>query len=318
MKYKNLFIVIMLIVSGTLSYGTEKKREFKPYSFVKGLEKTDWSKTSIDLKQLYAGCPKKDCIPALTNPKFVKASDSKLNNDTSGIVVTNKGITKFYPFNLLVWHEIINDKIGDLNISVTFCPLCGTGIVFNRNVDDKLLTFGVSGTLYQSNLTMYDDKTESLWSQTLGQCIVGEMVNVELQLVEMQQMTLSELKKLHKNATVVSTDTGHNRNYSVYPYGNYESNDKIFFPVDDFSKQFPIKEHFYVLKYDKKSIAIRINSFEKGEYSKKIGNLTFKMVKTDSTVVVYDGKNKIVPGYYEMWFSWSANHKKNGIVWENN
>ena len=75
---------------------------------------------------------------------------------------------RFYPYAILNWHEIVNDEIAGEYVAVTFCPLCGSAIVFDRRIDGEVYSFGVSGKLYQSNLLMYDDKTESLWSQSLG------------------------------------------------------------------------------------------------------------------------------------------------------
>lgn len=310
---KITFISLIISVVLTLIWA-EKKREMKPYTFVTGLEKTDFTKSSIDLKELYAGCPRKDCIPAISNPKFLKKNPNFLKDTDMGILVSHNGESRFYPYNILVWHEIVNDSIGELHYSVTFCPLCGTGIVFNRKFNGKIHKFGVSGTLYNSNLMMYDDITESLWSQSRGSCVVGKNLGTELKLVEMQLLGYDRLKKEFPQALIMSSATGHRRDYTKYPYGNYDLIDRIYFPVKEINKDFPVKELFYIFKLNGKSVAIRILKFNDGRYLKKIEGKNITLIKNSGSVTIgYGGKT--IPGYYEMWFSFYSTHGKEGIIW---
>lgn len=311
---KLIFIFIVLGLLIPLN-GKEKKRVMKPYTFVKGLEKVDFSKSSIDLKQLFAGCPKADCIPALTDPKFIKLKDSKLKDETLGIVVNHKGITKYYPYNILVWHEIVNDSIGDLHYAVTFCPLCGTGIVFNRKVDNQILEFIVSGTLLNSNLVMYDKNTNSLWPQSKGKCAVGKSIGKELKLENMELITFKQLKDQFPNSEVLSNDTGYKRDYTRNPYGKYNSIDRIFFPVHEINKNYPVKELFYVFKAEGTPVAVRISQFDDNIFKKNINGKEYNLTKLGGIVFVRSSE-KLIPGYYEMWFSFYSTHGNKGIVWE--
>lgn len=124
----------------------------------------DTKKSKIDLGKLKQGCPVKDCIPAIDNPKFISASEAErlnqIKDDDVVFAVFHKGEAKVYPQRILNWHEIINDTVSGDPIIVTFCPLCGTSIGYERPSDT---TFGVSGKLVNSNLVMYDRKTETLW-----------------------------------------------------------------------------------------------------------------------------------------------------------
>ncbi|MEN8223361.1 MAG: DUF3179 domain-containing protein [Acidobacteriota bacterium] len=308
--------ILSLIISVVLTLiWAEKKREMKPYTFVKGLEKTDFTRTSIDLKELYAGCPKRDCIPAISKPEFLKENPDYLKDSDRGILVTHKGESKFYPYNILVWHEIVNDSIGDLHFAVTFCPLCGTGIVFNREFNGKIHKFGVSGTLYNSNLMMYDDVTYSLWSQSGGESVVGKYNGTELELIEMQLLTYEQLKKGFPTAKIMSADTGHKRDYTKYPYGNYDLIDRLYFPVKDKNTDFPVKELFYVFKLKDKSVAVRISKFDDGRYLKKIEGKNITLIKNNGLVTIGAG-GKIIPGYYEMWFSFYSTHGDKGLIWK--
>ncbi|NCN24880.1 DUF3179 domain-containing protein, partial [Candidatus Berkelbacteria bacterium] len=131
----------------------------------KGL-KTNTAKLSIPFDKILDGGPGKDGIPSLTNPKFVSIKEASKNtkDDVDGIVVSFGKVIKFYPYSIMVWHEIVNDVVGDKSLIITFCPLCGSAIVFDAEINGKAELFGVSGKLYESNLLMYDKSTESLWS----------------------------------------------------------------------------------------------------------------------------------------------------------
>ena len=125
--------------------------------------------------------------------------------------------SRFYPYSIIVWHEIVNDTFDGIPIAVTFCPLCETGIVFNRRIGESVVTFGVSGLLYESNLLMYDIETESLWSQTLGKAVVGTYTNTQLVRLPIQVITFKEVKEKYPTAHVLSTDTSFNRDYTRNP-----------------------------------------------------------------------------------------------------
>lgn len=278
--------------------------------------KTNISKTSIDFDDLIDAGTGKDGIPALTKPDFVNIKDSNIKDEVVGLLIMHKGEKKFYPYNILVWHEVVNDSIDDLNFAVTFCPLCGSAIVFDRNVDGKVLEFGVSGFLYDSNLVMYDDKTESLWSQAGLKALVGDYLGKELEALDMKLIPMSELKEKYPDAKVLSEKTGYSRDYDFYPYGKYDYSEEILYPISVSNKKFPAKEVMYVVSYKGKSIAFPYAYLEKGDSK-------FLEVEGDNLEIRRDSEgvgvlldDKILPGYYEMWFSWATNHQDNGIVWE--
>lgn len=135
---------------------------------------TNGVRHSVPLAEIIGGGPEKDGIPSIDEPKFVSITDATfLSDDELGIAVTLRDTAKFYPFQILVWHEIVNDEIEGQRILVTYCPLCRSGIVFDPLVSGERVEFGTSGKLWNSNLVMYDRKTDSLWSQILGEAIVG-------------------------------------------------------------------------------------------------------------------------------------------------
>lgn len=141
---------------------------------------------------------------------------------TGGISVADGKETRAYPLRVLVWHEIVNDQIGDLAFAVTYCPLCGTAMVFNRWIGNRAFSFGVSGLLYQSDVLLYDRETDSLWSQMGLICIAGAKLNTSLSRMASAQMTWAAWKRRYARGTVLSPDTRHPRDYSKSRYESYE------------------------------------------------------------------------------------------------
>jgi len=125
--------------------------------------RTDFSKRNIELSEVQSGGPPKDGIPSIDKPVLtVQAeADTWLDPREPVIAVTIKGQVRAYPLQILLWHEIVNDEIAGFPISATYCPLCDTAVVFDRQVNDKVLEFGVSGKLRNSDMVMYDRQTES-------------------------------------------------------------------------------------------------------------------------------------------------------------
>ena len=138
--------------------------------------KTNFEKHSVPYEEILSGGPPKDGIPAVDNPKFVsqKEADKWLKNIEPVVVVEHKGEARAYPLQILTWHEIVNDQLNGLPVSVTFCPLCNAAIAFDRRLDGRLLDFGTTGKLRNSDLVMYDRQTESWWQQFTGEAIIGD------------------------------------------------------------------------------------------------------------------------------------------------
>ena len=297
--------------------GDETAKEF---GFENKRLKTNTAKTSIPLEKVLDGGPGKDGIPALTNPKFVnvKEAEKDIALDVDGMVVSVGDVTKFYPFSIMVWHEIVNDTINGKPLVITFCPLCGSSIAFEAEANGKAEQFGVSGKLYESNLLMYDKSTESLWSQSIGTAVVGDRTGEKLTVYNSQLMTFGDFKNKWPNGQVLSTDTGHNRDYSFYPYRDYNDNEDIFFPISVKDNRFPVKEIMYVVNAYDKSVAFPVKQLNNSVVSVAVGDNKVTATLMDGEVVVKDVSGKILPGYNEMWFSWATQHQKDGVVWKNN
>ncbi|WP_299292126.1 DUF3179 domain-containing protein [Nitrosopumilus sp.] len=197
------------------------------------LMETDGIKHLIPLDKIKGGGPPKDGIPSIDNPVFANVSGSQFMSDSDTVIgLEINGEAKAYPLFILVWHEIVNDKVGGTPVSVTYCPLCYTNQVFERVIDDREVEFGTSGKLYNSNLLMYDRLTDSYWSQALGLAVKGELTGYQLDLVPFDVITWGDWKKLHPDTLVLTTDTGHIRSYATDPYGSYYTEPRIMFPVE--------------------------------------------------------------------------------------
>jgi len=202
---------------------------------------------SIPLDEVFDGGPGKDGIPALTEPVYISAGAADyLSDDELVIGFVHGDEARAYPHQILDWHEIINDRVGDVNISVTYCPLTGTGIGWNREIDGELTTFGVSGLLYNSNLIPYDRKTDSNWSQIRLDCVNGELRGKEAETLHMVETTWKTWKEMYPLTTVISQETGYDRSYGRYPYGNYRTaHNYLIFPVANEDDRFQNKERVH-------------------------------------------------------------------------
>jgi len=191
----------------------------------------DLAGASIPLDEVLHGGPPRDGIPALDHPPHASAADATWADDQPVIGVSWQGQARAYPIAILSWHELVNDTLGEHPVLVSYCPLCGSGLVFDRSVAGSELDFGVSGLLYRSDLLMYDRQTESLWSQIGARAVSGDLVGSRLQLVRSAMMPWEDWRAAHPDTTVLTRETGHGRDYDRSPYGDYASSSRLAFPV---------------------------------------------------------------------------------------
>ena len=199
----------------------------------------------VPLDQIVSGGPPPDGIPSIDKPKFISIQDANKYLEDSDLVLglSINGDVRAYPLQILVWHEIVNDKVGDVPVAITYCPLCFTNQVFNRTLDTgQILEFGTSGKLYNSNLVMYDRTTKSLWSQAMAQGIVGKLAGVKLDRIPFDIAYWKEWKQLYPDSKVLSRDTGSTRPYGADPYGDYYANGDVLFPVSNRDDRLGLKE----------------------------------------------------------------------------
>ncbi len=176
----------------------------------------------VDPDLMVSGGPPPDGIPAIDEPRFQRTSDVHwVDDDEQVLVVEVAGHARAYPVQVLTLHEVVNDTVGGVPLVVTYCPLCASGLAFERRIADRVLSFGTSGRLFQSNLVMYDRQTESLWPQIGGRAVAGVLTGQELRLVPTQTVAWSQWRAAHPDGWVLSRQTGHALPYGSNPYYGY-------------------------------------------------------------------------------------------------
>jgi hypothetical protein len=159
------------------------------------------------------------------------------------IALEINGDARAYPLAILTWHEIANDVVGGVPVAVTFCPLCNSAIVFDRRVGDETLRFGVSGLLRNSDMVMWDDRTQSFWQQFTGEGIVGAYTGVELEIIPSLVIGFGTFADEYPDGTVLSRDTGRTRSYGANPYVGYDSSPQPFLFEGSIDPRLPATEH---------------------------------------------------------------------------
>ncbi|MGB1252432.1 MAG: DUF3179 domain-containing protein [Candidatus Promineifilaceae bacterium] len=188
---------------------------------------TDWTRRTISTADILSGGPPRDGIPSIDAPKFVDFSeaDQWVVDVEPVIALEINGDARAYPIQVITWHEIVNDVVGDQAVVVTFCPLCNSAIVFDATLDGEPVEFGVSGLLRNSDLIMYDRRTETLWQQFTGEGLIGEKAGEQLPFLASSLISYANFKDAYPEGVVLSRDTGHNRQYGNNPYAGYDSQD---------------------------------------------------------------------------------------------
>lgn len=274
-------------------------------------------KHSVPLNEILGGGPPKDGIPAIDAPKFARLPDRDpvLQDDGIGLALVIGDDARFYPYQILVWHEIVNDTIGGTPVAITYCPLCLTGIVFDRRVEGQETTFGTSGKLWQSNLVMYDRATDSYWSQVTGEAIVGERAGTALAILPADTMPLRVFAARYSAGKVLTTETGHRRDYTRDPYGDYYTSQEVGFGVRRQDDRFHPKEVVMGVVLDGTAVAIPVKRvLDAGEITGTVGNTTIvaKGDREARSVQVFrrlaDGSLERLPAFPVFWFSWYASH----------
>lgn len=202
----------------------------KPLWAIAGGWKTDFSKHSVPFEEISSGGVPRDGIPPIYQPKFeaVAQADTWLTAKEPVVALAIGSDRRAYPLRILTWHEVVDDEVASIPVAITFCPLCNTAVAFDRRLDGKTLTFGVSGLLRHSDLVMWDQETESLWQQGTGEGIVGEHTGKLLSFFPVSIVSWQDFKSAYPDGKVLSKDTGHLRSYGINPYSGYDSSARPF------------------------------------------------------------------------------------------
>ena len=192
---------------------------------------------TIRLEEIVWGGVRVDGIPALDRPGLIPAAEATyLNPDDRVFGVEIGGDARAYPLRIADWHEMVNDVVGGVPVSLAYCTLCGAGILYAGRTAGRTepFTFGSSGLLYRSNKLMYDRATYSLWNQFTGRPVTGALAGADIVLGVLPVATVSwaAWRALHPATKVLALDTGFIRNYAPgQAYGRYFASPDLMFPA---------------------------------------------------------------------------------------
>ncbi len=297
---KNGLIITLLLITGMTISQEQKAKNTLLTGFFKI---TKDSQSDYPIKDIFQGCPAVDCIPSIDKPEFVSANKVDFIKDSDLIMaVTINKQTRVYPTTTLQQHEIVNDKIGNTPFAVTYCPLCGTGVVFSRKINGQIVEFGVSGVLHGSDLVMYDRKNKNLWQQLTGKAFAGPDRGYQLETIPVVMTDWKTWKKQHPQSQVLSNSKDKINDH----YGKYRNSDKIMFGGVSDPRLNP-KRVIYGLKVNGQAIALDFEMISvRKDFDLKVANVTLRIqYLVDGEVMV---QNKANNSPYELhrsyWFAW--------------
>ena len=297
------FIVLSLALAVSLNVFAITKNGF------------DLTGALIPVDEILSGGPPRDGIPAINEPKFESAGEADWLRDKDRVLaLVIQGQARAYPIRILNWHEIVNDKVGDQRFAVTYCPLCGTGVVFAANIANTSLQFGVSGLLYNSDVLLYDRNTESLWSQIMGKAVAGKLKGTLLPQIPVTHTSWKDWVKNHPDTMVLSRDTGSRRNYRDSPYAGYEKTRRLYFKVSHKSPAnyhpkervigVEINGHFKAYPYKE------LSKNGKAEFTDSFAgsNLKISWNEEAQSGNITNTDGKALPVISSYWFAWFTFH----------
>jgi hypothetical protein len=274
----------------------------------------DLSNATVPQKELVPGGPPRDGIPSIDHPRFVRRSQVDfLQDDDRVLSLEIENEVRAYPLRILAWHEVVNDQIGEHAIAVTYCPLAGAGLVFDRRVNGRTLSFGVSGLLYQSDLTMYDRETESLWPQVGMKAVSGPQVGAQLRWLPSQGMTWRAWREAYPDGKVLSAETGYARDYGGNAYAGYERSSETMFPVKWIRPELPKKSWVIGVIVNGRPKAYALEDLKEPRLQDNVDgvqiDIAYDPAKRGAQVI--DKQNgRPIPFTIVYWFAWQAFYPK--------
>ena len=218
----------------------------------------------VDPAGIRSGGPRPDGIPSIDSPSFQPASEvEELVEAEAVVAIEINGDARAYPARVLTRHELVNDTVGGVPVTISYCPLCNSAVIYDRRVADRVLDFGTSGSLYQSSLVMYDRQTQSLWTHFDGRAVIGHLAGAQLDLYPTQIIAWSEWSRDNPEGQVLVGEEG-GFSLDVYggnPYAGYESSENLLSPgfqSEAIDERLPRKERVIGLRgREREAVAIR-------------------------------------------------------------
>jgi hypothetical protein len=188
---------------------------------------------TIDMSRILSGGQSPDGIPAVDEPIFQNvAAVDWLTPAEAVLAFELNGEARAYPIQVLTWHELVNDTVGDTPVTISYCPLCNSALAYDRRIGDRILDFGTSGRLFNSSMVMYDRQTESLWTHFDATSVAGLLAGTELTTYPISTVSWQDFREAHPDGLVLTRNTGHRRPYGQNPYRGYDDESSLPFLFD--------------------------------------------------------------------------------------
>lgn len=301
-----LFLLVMVWATSTVAMAVEKNG-------------FDLEQALVPADEIMQGGPPRDGIPAINDPRFERITASLPWQPDDLMLTYDHANQRFaFPIGILNWHEIVNHDRGGRPVLITFCPLCGTGLAFDPQVDGRTLSFGVSGLLYNSDLLMYDHQTESLWSQIEGRAISGPLRGMELEAVAVRHESWRNWQaRVGRQGRVLSTDTGHDRDYQRSPYAGYGDSERLYFPVSESSRRYHPKTWVLGWSHNGEERAWPFPELASHGpvLEDEIGGMKVTLHYDAGTpsAELRDASGRLLPATRAFWFAWYTFHPDTGV-----
>ncbi len=277
----------------------------------------DLSNALIPPSAILSGGVPEDGIPAILDPRFVSSGQARYLRDNDVVVgFEHNGDARAYPLRILVWHEVVNDTVRGLPIAVTYCPLCGTAMVFDRRAGGAERSFGVSGLLYNSDVLLYDHQTNSLWSQLMTKSVAGPGAGTALRWLPAEQVSWKAWRKANPGGYVLSTETGFANNYSsTTPYQGYGNTGRLMFPVPTYRNELRNKEWVAGILLNGTAMAYPLAKLPAGITTDSVGgaSITIDHDPASGRIRVSTEAGKPIPNVKVYWFAWQAFYPDTGL-----
>ena len=217
--------------------------------------------TLVPPEAIRSGGPPPDGIPALDEPVFAPTGEIDFLADSEAVLALEiNGDARAYPLQIMTWHELVNDTVGGVPVTISYCPLCNSSVAYDRNAAGRVLDFGTSGMLYQSSMVMYDRQTQSLWTHFDGLAVIGELIGTQLDFWPMAIVSWAAWRDAHPDGMVLTTETGYHRNYGRNPYVGYETSERLLTPAfqsTEIDERLPAKERVVGIRSAGGAVAVR-------------------------------------------------------------
>ena len=264
-----------------------------------------------------------DAIPPIDNPAYINPDDDPWLDDEDLILgyVAEDGQAYAYPHKILNFHEIVNDTLADVPVLISYCPLCNSGVVFDRRITDLRqdgeLTFSNTSALFDNDMVMVDRQTSSYWWQVPGRSIVGTLSGAELTVLPSTTTTWGRWRFDNPQTVIITRDLGFSRDYTRDPFAGYQerlnSGGSTPFPVDEAAladDRLPPASQVIAIEVGEEAVAVPIELLS-SEFEVEVGGEQFVVVPdftggAQAFAIDGDGNRSPAPSRSTFWFAYIA------------